>query len=113
VATRLIGAAILGLVFGFAGAQLLHLQWATLIPWGLGALGVGAVCRDRNEALVAGAVYGFALGLTFMTAGYNGTDPVAGKLPFFVLIGVVCAAFGAVAAFVGWWRWHQMGGRAS
>ena len=104
---RTIGAAILGLVLGFAGSKLLFLQWATLVPWGLGALSVGALCRTRREALPAGAVYGFVLGLAFMIAGYGGSDPIVGKLPFFAVIGLVSAAAGALAAFVGYWRWHE------
>jgi hypothetical protein len=110
---RIVGAALVGLVFGYAGSQLLHLQWATLIPWALGALGVGALCRSQREALIAGAAYGLVLGFAFMIAGYNGTDPVAGKLPFFAIIGVVSAPFGAAASFVGWWRWHRWGRNAS
>lgn len=109
---RLIGGAIVGLILGYAGAQLLHLQWATLIPWGLAALAVGAICRSRREALIAAAVYGFFLGFSFMIAGYAGTDPIMGKLPFFALIGLVGAVAGAVAGFVGWWRWHGWGSHA-
>lgn len=104
---RITGAAILGLILGFGAAQLLSLQWATLIPWAIGAMGVGALCRARREALLAGAVYGFVLGFAFMTAGYSGSDPIVGKLPFFAVIGVVSAAFGAVLGFVGYWRWHE------
>ena len=106
MAIRVAGAAVLGLVLGYAGSQLLNLQWATLIPWALGGLAVGAVCRVRSEALVAGLAYGFVLGFSFMVVGYNGTDPIVGKLPFFAIIGVVSAAFGGVLAFVGWFRWH-------
>jgi hypothetical protein len=113
MAIRIIGAAILGLVLGYAAAQLLSLQVATLIPWALGALAVGAVCRAGREAMIAGGAYGFVLGLVFMIANYNGTDPVAGKLPFFVVIGVVCAAFGAALAWAGWWRWHRWGKHAA
>lgn len=112
MAARLIGGAILGLVLGFGAAQLLQLQWATLIPWGLAGLGLGAVCRSRQEALMSGALYGFVLGFTFMVAGYDGTDPVAGKLPFFAVIGVVSGVAGALAGFVGWWRWHGWGRHA-
>jgi len=110
---RIVVSALVGLVFGYAGSQLLSLQWATLIPWALGALSVGALCRSQREALIVGAAYGFVLGFSFMIAGYNGTDPVAGKVPFFAIIGIVSAAFGAGASFVGWWRWHRWGRHAS
>ena len=112
MAARIIGGAIAGLILGYAGAQLLHLQAATLVPWALAAMAVGAVCRVRREALAAGAVYGFVLGFSFMIFGYTGTDPIAGKLPFFALIGVVAAVAGAVAGFVGYWRWHEWGRHA-
>lgn len=112
MAARLIGGAIVGLVLAYAGVLVLGLQWATFIPWGLAGLALGAVCRSRREALAAGAVYGFVLGFTFMVAGYSGADPVAGKLPFFAVIGAVSAVAGAVAAFVGWWRWHGWGRHA-
>lgn len=57
-------------------------------------------------------IYGFVLGFTFMAVDDSGTVPVAGKLPFFAVIGVVSAFAGAVAAFVGWWRWHGWGRHA-
>ena len=110
---RLIGAAILGLVLGIGATRFPSLQWVTLVPWGLGAMAVGALCRGRREALAAGVAYGFVLGFAFMTAGYTGTDPIAGKLPFFAVIGLVSAAFGAALAFVGYWRWHEWGSHAS
>lgn len=112
MAVRLIGGSIAGLVLGYAGAQVLHLQAATLIPWALVGLGVGALCRTAREALLAGVAYGFVLGLSFMVFDYTGTDPIVGKLPFFVGIGVIGAVAGAVLGYAGWWRWHRWGRRA-
>ena len=92
----------LGVVLGFLGSRLL-LQWATLIPWGIAALAVGAICQEQRQALVAGAGYGFALGFTFMAAGYAGIDPLLGKVWFFAIIGVVSAAFGVALSIAAQW----------
>jgi hypothetical protein len=89
-------AVALGILLGVLGSRMLFLQWATLIPWGLVAVVVGVLARDRGQAIVDGAVYGFALGFSFMVAGYGGTDPVVAKAPFFAIIGLVSAGFGAV-----------------
>jgi hypothetical protein len=103
MAERTSVAVALGVVLGFLGSRLLVLRWATLIPWGIAGLAVGAISRDRRQALVAGTLYGFALGFTFMAAGYTGADPLLGKVPFFAIIGVVCAPFGLALSLVGWW----------
>ena len=89
-------AAALGILLGILASRMLFLQWATLIPWGVAAVAIGVLARDRTLALVAGAVYGFALGFSFMVAGYGGTDPVVAKAPFFAIIGLVSAGFGTV-----------------
>ena len=112
MAIRVAGAAILGVVLGYGATLLPSLQWVTLVPWALGAMAVGAISLGRRDALIAGAIYGFLVGFTFMVAGYTGTDPIAGKLPFFAVIGVVSAAVASTAAFVGWWRWHGWGRHA-
>ncbi len=79
-----------------------------LIPWGIAALAVGGICQDRRQSLVAGAAYGFALGFTFMAAGYGGADPLLGKVPFFAIIGVASAAFGAAMSLMGHWLTKRM-----
>jgi hypothetical protein len=109
VAERTAGGGAVGVVLGFLASRLLFLQWATLIPWAVAGLAVGAIGRDRREAVIAGAVYGFALGFTFMIFGYNGTDPVAAKLPFFAILGVVSAAFGVALGLVGRSLWVRVG----
>ena len=98
------GAAIaLGVMLGFLGSRLLFLGWATLIPWGIAGLVVGAISQDRRQALAGGAAYGFVLGFTFTAAGYGGADPPLSKIPFFAVLGLVSAAFGIVLSLVGHW----------
>ena len=89
-------AAALGILLGILASRMLFLQWATLIPWGVAAVAIGVLARDRTMALIAGAVYGFALGFSFMVAGYGGADTALSKTPFFAVIGLVSAGFGAV-----------------
>jgi len=101
---------VLGALLGFLASRMLFLQAATLIPWGVAALAVGALSRDPRQALTAGAVYGFTLGLSFMTFGYNGTDPLLGKVPFFVIIAVVSAVFGVALSLAGRWFAMWLGG---
>ena len=91
MAERLAGAAALAVMLGFLGSRLPFLQWATLVPWGVAALVVGGISQDRRQALLSVAAYGFALGSSFMAAGYSGADPLLGKVGVFAIVGVVCA----------------------
>ena len=100
---RLAGSAATGIVLGFLASRLLFLQAATLIPWAVAGLLIGALCGTSKAALAAGAVYGFALGFSFTAFGYTGADPILGKLPFFALLGAVSAVFGAVLSAAGLW----------
>lgn len=90
----------LGLVLGWAGSHALFLGFWTLIPWGTGALGLGYWLGKRS-ALLAGALYGFALSVVFLLAGYTGAAPVATRVPFFALLGLFGAACGLVLALLG------------
>lgn len=103
MAERVAAAAIVGIALGVLGAHLLFLGWATLIPWGLAGLAVGAICRRRGQALAAGVAYGLVLGFSFMVFGYTGTDPLVGKLPAFAVIGAFSALFGVPLALAGHW----------
>ena len=93
----------LGVMLGFLGSRLLFLGWATLIPWGIAGLVVGAISQDRRQALAGGAAYGFVLGFTFTAAGYGGADPLLSKVPFFAVLGLVSAAFGIALSLGGHW----------
>jgi len=103
VARRSGVAIAMGVVLGFLGSRLLFLQWATLIPWGIGGLVVGAISQDRRQALVGGAAYGFVVGFTFTAASYGGADPLLSKVPFFAIFGLVSAAFGIALTLAGHW----------
>jgi hypothetical protein len=103
VAERLAGAAALGVVLGFLASRMLFLQGATLIPWAVAAVVVGSISRDRRQALASGAAYGFALGFSFIAFDYSGADPLLAKIPFFAILGVVSAVFGAALSLAGQW----------
>lgn len=94
--------ALLGAVLGLLGAKyvLVGSGWS-LLPWGLVALAIGALARSRRQAAVDAATYGFALSFVFMVAGYSGTAPLAGRLWFFVLLGLFGALCAALLALVG------------
>ena len=73
----------------------------SLLPWGLVALLVGVLARSRRAAAVDAGLYGFTLALVFMVAGYDGAEPLSGRLPFFALLGLFGAACAAALALVG------------
>jgi hypothetical protein len=89
--TKYLTAVVVGIVVGAAGPQYVFLGPYSLIPWGLIALALGLWCNKR-ESLVAGALYGFCLSLSFLIAGYTGTESLVSRLPFFIVL----AAFGAI-----------------
>lgn len=108
MAKWLAGAAVLGVVLGFFASRMLFLQWATLIPWAVAGLAVGAACVDRRQALAVGAAYGFVLGFSFIAFDYQGADPVLTRVPFFAIIGVVSAGCGAALGLVGQSVWARL-----
>jgi hypothetical protein len=91
---------------------MLFLQAATLIPWAVAGLVIGAITRDRREAVLAGATYGFVLGFSFMVFGYDGTDPVVAKVPFFALLGIVSAGFAVTLSLAGRWIRSRLGSQS-
>src|SRR5690349_9145779 len=88
-----------GAVVGLAGANATTLGFWTLLPWALGGFVTGYVVRRRPA--LTGAVYGFALSFTFMISVYTGAASVTSKVPYFLLLGLVGAACGAVLAAIG------------
>jgi hypothetical protein len=99
---RWAGLALLGAVLGLLGAKyvLVGSGWS-LLPWGLVALQVGFTAGSRRRAAADAGIYGFALSFVFMVAGYSGSAPLAGRLWFFVLLGLFGAACAATIAMVG------------
>jgi hypothetical protein len=93
---------LLGAVLGILGARyvLVGSGWS-LLPWGLVAVLVGVLARTRGQAAIDGSMYGFALAFVFMVAGYDGAEPLARRLPFFALLGLVGAACATLLALAG------------
>ncbi|ADP80675.1 hypothetical protein [Pseudofrankia inefficax] len=91
----------LGVAAGFAGARLVLVgSGLILIPWGLLAAALGLAARGRRSAAVTGGLFGFALAVTFMIAGYDGHASLASRLVPFALLGLV-GAVGAAVPSVG------------
>ena len=97
----ILGATALGVLLGLLGAHATTLGLWTLLPWAVGAAGVGYVARRRPG--VAGAAYGFALAFVFMLGVYTGKASVLSRVPFFALLGVVGALCGAALAVAARW----------
>ena len=94
--------ALVGAALGVIGARyvLVGSGWS-LLPWGLAALLVGVLAGSARLAALDGAVFGFALAFVFMAAGYEGAAPLASRLPFFAVLGLVGAGCAALLAVVG------------
>ena len=97
---RFVVAIALGAVFGLAGPRYLFLGWYSLIPWGIVGLALG-YWSPRGDRFMVGILYGFALCLSFMIAGYTGTASLLSRLPFFALVGVFGALCGLGLTLVG------------
>ena len=92
----------MGAALGFIGARVLFVgSWLSLIPWGVAGVGIGASAADVSTASLTGAVYGFALTMAFMIAGYTGSASLLSRLPFFGLLAVVGALCGLTSSIVG------------
>jgi len=65
------------LVAIFAGAALAVIasrylfvgSWLSLILWAIAGLTIGAWCQRRSQAMLNGAVFGFAVSFVFMWSG--------------------------------------------
>ena len=97
---RFASALALGLLLGWGASHALSLGWWTLLPWGLAAVALG-YRASRARALIAGAVYGFALCFVFTLAGYGGAAPAISRIPFFTALGLVGALCGLLLALLG------------
>ena len=97
---RFVTAIALGVLLGWAATHAFFLQWWTLVPWGLAAVGLGHRAT-RASAAIAGALYGFVLCFVFTLAGYGGTAPVIARVPFFTVLGGVGAVCGLLLALLG------------
>jgi hypothetical protein len=98
---RLFTAILVGGLLGVVGARYLFVgSWLSLIPWSIAGLAVGYWSGSAKWAL-AGGLYGFALLSVFMIVGYTGSASTLSRLPFFAIIGLAGALYGALLALVG------------
>lgn len=99
-----LGAVAAGVLLGWLGAKVVFVgSWLSLVPWGLASIGIGVAIARRRRAIAVASVFGFALTTSFTAIGYAGADPIASKIGFFCILGVVgalCAACLALAAHV-------------
>jgi hypothetical protein len=93
-------AATVGAILGVLAAHALFLGWWTLAPWGIAGLLIGYQAQPRN-ALVCGIVYGFVLVFVFLIFQYNGDRSLAGRLPFFALLGLFGSGCGLILTGIG------------
>jgi len=98
--TAIVG--IIGALLGIIGSRILFVGSAlSLIPWGLVGLADGIYAKNTKEAVVSGFVYGFLLSFVFMLSGYNGTQSIITRVPFFAILGLFGAFCGLILAYIG------------
>lgn len=99
---KLILSIILGYILAIIASKMLFVgSFLTLLPWGLVGLATGIYAKSNKEAIINGAAYGFVLSFIFMASGYTGTQPLATRLPFFVILGLFGALCGIFLGFTG------------
>lgn len=97
---RLVVGVLVGAALGVVGARYVFVgSWLSLVPWTVAGLALGHV-PDRRRALGIGAAFGSALFFAFMVAGYTGSRPMLGRMPFFAIVGLVGAVYGGGIGFV-------------
>jgi uncharacterized membrane protein YeaQ/YmgE (transglycosylase-associated protein family) len=102
LAWEIVGAVAGGVLLGWLGAKVVFVgSFLSLVPWGLASIAIGVAVSRRRRATAVAAIFGFALAASFMAIGYAGADPIASKIGFFCVLGIVgafCAACLALAA---------------
>lgn len=99
---RIFIAVLLGAFLGgFLAKFLFNGSAWNLLPWGLVGVGIGIFARNKKEALVSGALYGFVLSFLFMVGGYTGAQPLITRFPPFAVLGLVGAVCGAILGVLG------------
>jgi hypothetical protein len=74
-------------------ASFLAGQWLNLVVWAVAGLLLGLFARGRRQIVGAGVVYGVALSVVFLLAGFHGTPD---KLPGFLLLTAALCVVGAL-----------------
>ncbi|MGA9594721.1 MAG: hypothetical protein WBV06_01075 [Acidimicrobiia bacterium] len=91
---RLAPAAV-GVVLGVAGATVILVgSGLILVPWAIVGLGIGWMSADARAARVNGLLYGFALSLSFLVAGYEGDASLLTVTVTFAVLSLFGAACG-------------------
>jgi hypothetical protein len=86
--------AIIGIILGFVSTKTFFAHsWLALVPWGIAGVLVGFIPKQQKQRLLAGALYGFFLCLTFLLAGFQGDRA---KLPSFALLALLLSFVGAL-----------------
>lgn len=95
-------AIILAILLALIGSRYIFVgSYLNLIDWGIAGLCIGYISSHKKNAVINGAIYGFILGFIFIVDGYKGAAPLLSRLLIFVIIGIICALFGAVLSMVG------------
>ena len=98
----LVAAVAAGVVLGVTCARWVWVgSGASLAPWAVAALALGAAASGRGTAVLASALYGFVLSVSFMVAGYDGHASMWARTWFFTLLGVVGACCAAALGALG------------
>ncbi len=98
---KIIISILAGVILGFLSARYIFVgSWLSLIPWAIVGL---VVCywSGKQQAIINGAIYGFAIAFTFMLAGYSGSASLISRVPFFAILGLIGALCGAALGFIG------------
>jgi hypothetical protein len=84
-----------GVMVGVAGARVILVgSGLILVPWAIAGLGIGWMSSDARAARVNGLLYGFALSLSFLVAGYAGDAAVLVVTVTFAILSLLGAACG-------------------
>jgi hypothetical protein len=87
-----VGAAVLGVLLGWAGARPLSgLAVGNVVLWAVAVVVLGLVPGSARAKSIRLGTFGFALGLAFMCFGYAGEAALVTRVLPFALIGVFCA----------------------
>jgi hypothetical protein len=89
-------AAVAGIALGALGGPAI-----VLIPWAIAGLTIGYMSADWRQAAASGGLFGFLVAFCFMVAGYNGSESLVSRVPFFALLGIFGAICGIAWALLG------------
>ncbi len=101
----LAGAALLGVLLGWAGARPLSgLAVGNVALWAVAVVALGRAEGSARAKAIRLGTFGFALGFAFMCFGYSGESALVTRVAPFALIGVFCGvcaiALGAVVHLI-------------